>query len=134
MGSGIMNYQNISHVNLWQHPVNGKFIVVFTQRSGYIVFVVAGSILFAHDGNVMISAVHRRAHQVDCTRIHTDVLFVGMFFVDGFCYQAAIGTHHETAKFGEDGDIVYVFFKCTLENGAINKVCDIYRIEDGKLA
>ena len=35
---------------------------------------------------------------------------------------------------GEDGDIVYVFFKCTLENGAFNKVCDIYRIEDGKLA
>ena len=35
---------------------------------------------------------------------------------------------------GKDRDIVYVFFKCTLENGAINKVCDIYRIEDGKLA
>ena len=30
--------------------------------------------------------------------------------------------------------IVFVFFKCTLENGMINKVCDIYRMEDGMLA
>ena len=30
--------------------------------------------------------------------------------------------------------IVYVFFKCTLGTGQINKVCDIYRLEAGKLA
>ena len=29
---------------------------------------------------------------------------------------------------------MFVFFKCTLANGAINKVCDIYRLEDGMLA
>lgn len=39
--------------------------------------------------------------------------------------------HNPTAK---DGNFVFVFFKCTVENGAINKVCDIYRLEDGKLA
>ena len=42
--------------------------------------------------------------------------------------------HMDIIHIGEDGDMVYVFFKCTLENGATNKVCDIYRIEDGKLA
>ena len=32
-------------------------------------------------------------------------------------------------------DIVVVFFKCTMEgNGMFNKVFDMYRIEDGKLA
>lgn len=31
-------------------------------------------------------------------------------------------------------DWVQVFFKCTLANGHVNKVCDIYRIEAGKLA
>ena len=41
--------------------------------------------------------------------------------------------HMDIIHIGEDEDMVYVFFKCTLENGAINKVCDIYRIEDGKL-
>ena len=30
--------------------------------------------------------------------------------------------------------MVYVFFKCTLVTGQINKVCDIYRLEAGKLA
>jgi predicted SnoaL-like aldol condensation-catalyzing enzyme len=32
------------------------------------------------------------------------------------------------------GDFVQVFFKCTLANGHVNKVCDIYRIEAGQLA
>ena len=33
----------------------------------------------------------------------------------------------------EDGDIVMVFFKCTVDSG-VNKVCDIYRLQDGLLA
>ena len=40
----------------------------------------------------------------------------------------------EILRCAEDGDTVFVFFKCTLENGAVNKVCDIYRLEDGMLA
>lgn len=37
--------------------------------------------------------------------------------------------------FANDNDEVAVFFKCTCEaNGMVNKVCDIYRIQDGKLA
>ena len=30
--------------------------------------------------------------------------------------------------------MVYVFFKCAVKGGNANKVCDIYRLEDGKLA
>lgn len=34
-----------------------------------------------------------------------------------------------------EGDLVCVFFKCTIGvNNSVNKVADIYRIEDGKLA
>lgn len=32
-----------------------------------------------------------------------------------------------------EANFVYVFFKCLLSDGTINKVCDIYRIEDSKL-
>ena len=39
----------------------------------------------------------------------------------------------EIVKIAEDGDLVMVFFKCTLDNG-VNKVCDIYRLQDGLLA
>lgn len=35
----------------------------------------------------------------------------------------------------EDGDLVCVFFKCTMTtNNSVNKVFDMYRIENGKLA
>ena len=33
----------------------------------------------------------------------------------------------------EEGDLVMVFFKCTVDSG-VNKVCDIYRLQDGMLA
>lgn len=34
----------------------------------------------------------------------------------------------------EDNDYVYVFFKCVLNNGHVNKVCDVYRMKNQKLA
>ena len=42
--------------------------------------------------------------------------------------------HMEIKKVFENEDHVAVFFKCTLENGMVNKVVDIYRLEGGKLA
>lgn len=47
----------------------------------------------------------------------------------------AMKPHAEISKIICENDIVVVFFKCTmLENGMENKVFDMYRIEDGKLA
>ncbi|MBP3884966.1 MAG: nuclear transport factor 2 family protein [Olsenella sp.] len=40
----------------------------------------------------------------------------------------------EVIRCDEVGDMVYVFFRCTLENGVVNKVMDMYRLEDGMLA
>lgn len=34
----------------------------------------------------------------------------------------------------EDGDMVCVFFKCTMDGGLVVKVFDLYRLRDGKLA
>ena len=43
--------------------------------------------------------------------------------------------HMHVYKMAEDGDLVFVFFKCTFGEGhATMKVCDIYRLEDGMLA
>ena len=36
-------------------------------------------------------------------------------------------------KILEDGDMVCVFFECTVDSG-VNKVCDLYRLQDGLLA
>ncbi|WP_294964063.1 ester cyclase [uncultured Gilliamella sp.] len=39
----------------------------------------------------------------------------------------------EFINVSSENNFVYVFFKCTLANGIINKVCDIYRIENSML-
>lgn len=46
----------------------------------------------------------------------------------------AMKPHMHVFKMAEDGDMVFVFFKCTFGNGGAAKVCDIYRLEDGMLA
>lgn len=40
----------------------------------------------------------------------------------------------EIIKILEDGDMVCVFFRCTMKNGTVAKVFDLYRLEDGLLA
>ena len=47
----------------------------------------------------------------------------------------ALKPHMDIVKTVCEDDLVVVFFKCTIQtNGTINKVFDMYRIEDGKLA
>lgn len=46
----------------------------------------------------------------------------------------AMKPHMDIVSIGENEDQVFVFFKCTLANGMVNKVCDIYRLRDHKLA
>jgi predicted SnoaL-like aldol condensation-catalyzing enzyme len=53
-----------------------------------------------------------------------------------FCEKfLSMKPHMEIKQILEDGDLVCVFFKCTMGvNGTENKVFDLYRIQDGKLA
>ncbi len=57
---------------------------------------------------------------------------------DGFRIFAekflAMKPHMNIVKIVCEDDIVVVFFQCTLANGMQNKVFDMYRIENGKLA
>ncbi len=52
-------------------------------------------------------------------------------FIEFFC---GMGPKCDIIRCDEVGDMVYVFFRCTLANGMVNKVMDMYRLEDGKLA
>ena len=58
VGSCIMNKQIVTHINLRQHSVNGEFVIIFTEGAGYVIFMIAGCILFSQHSNVMICAVH----------------------------------------------------------------------------
>ena len=46
----------------------------------------------------------------------------------------SLGPQIVIIRLNSEDDMVYVFFKCTLKNGHVNKVCDIYRLQDGQLA
>ena len=105
MRTGIMNHQKISHVDLRQHPVNRKLIAVLAKGACHIILVVARRILLAHHRNMVICPVDCRAHQVHGTRVHTDVLLVGMLLMDGRCHQAAVRSQHKTSHLRVDCDI-----------------------------
>ena len=64
-----MNNQVIPHIHFGKHPVYSKLIVIFTKRPCHIVHMVARLIFLAQHGDVVVSAVHGRAHQVGCAGI-----------------------------------------------------------------
>ena len=108
-----MDKEQIAHFNFREHTINGKFVVVFAQATGYVIFVVAGSIFFAHYGNVMVRTINRRTHQVSCTSVETNVFFVGVFFMNCFSNKSAIGSQHKATQFCED---FYITHTCRNEN------------------
>ena len=67
--------------------------------------MIAGRLFLAHDRNVMIGSVHGRTHKIGSAGIQSDILFINVFFMNGFCHQTAIGSHHETAHFRAEAHI-----------------------------
>ena len=67
--------------------------------------MVAGLVLLAQHRDVMVGAIHGRAHQVGCAGIHTDVLLVDVLFVQHRRDQAAVRSQHITAHLGEERHI-----------------------------
>ena len=108
-----MDKEQIAHFNFRKHTVNGKFVVVFAQATSYVIFVVAGSIFFAHYGNVMVRTINRRTHQVSCASVKTNVFFVGVFFMNCSSNESTIGSQHKATQFCED---FYITHTCRNEN------------------
>ena len=98
MCAGIVNCDIVTDVNLRQHPVNGKFVVVLTQRTGHVILMIAGFVLLAQYGDVMVRTIHGRTHQVHSAGIHTDVFLVCMLLMDDLGYQMSVRCHHVAAK------------------------------------
>ena len=84
-------FQTRTNVTMTTEDHGGKHSTRYTFFSylGWI-FVVARLVLFSHNGDVMICPVNCRTHQVDCTGIHTDILFIGVFLMDCFRHEAAV--------------------------------------------
>ena len=100
-----MDDQKVSFFDFGKHAVNCEFIVIFAQGTCDIVFVVTGAVLFSHHSDMMVCAVHGRAHEIYCTGVHANILFVGMFLMDRFGDKAAVRSHHIAPHFTIDRHI-----------------------------
>ena len=58
MSSGIMDNNQIAHVDFRQLALDGKFIAVFAKRTNYVIYMVFGCICLPKNSNVMVSPVH----------------------------------------------------------------------------
>ena len=66
---------------------------------------------------MMICTIHCRTHQVYCTGINTDILFVRVLLMNCLSYQTAIRSHHKTAHLCVDRNISH---SCRNKNFLIN--------------
>ena len=107
VGPGVVDDQQIADVDLGQHSVHGELVVVLAQGAGDVVLVVAGLVLLAHDGNVVIGTIHGRAHQVGRAGVHADIIFIGLLLVEDPGDQMAVGGQHKTAKLGTQGHVAH---------------------------
>ena len=102
MRASIVDDDQIANVDMRQGPVNGKLVVVFAQRADDVVDMVVGLVFLAGNGDVMIRAIHRRAHQVGGAGVQPDILLINMLFMDGGGHQTAVRAGHIAAKFAGD--------------------------------
>ena len=109
MCTSVMDYQIISHIDLRKHPVDGKFIIIFTKRSCDIIYMICWFVFFTHNCDVMVSTVQSRTHKVRCAGIYTDVFFISMFLMNCFYYKMSVWRKHETSKFCKD---LYISHSC----------------------
>ena len=117
MCTSVVNEDQVANFNLRQHSVHSKFIAVFAQATGYIVFIVAGLVFLAHNGDMMICAINSRTHQISSASITANIFLVGMLFVDSSGYQATVGSQHKATQLGEN---LYIAHACGHQNLLIN--------------
>ena len=107
VGTSIMDVKDIPDVDLGQHPVNGKLVVILAQPAHHVVLVVAGLVLLAQHSDVVVSAVHGGAHQVCGASVQTNVLLINVLFVDDGGHQCTVGAGGKAAHLAEDGHIAH---------------------------
>ncbi|MPN13229.1 hypothetical protein SDC9_160550 [bioreactor metagenome] len=104
MRACVVKDHQVADLYLRQMTVDGKFIIVLAQGARYIVYGGEGRFPFARDGDVVIGAIHGRAHQVDSGGIQANVSLVRVFFVHGAGDEPAVGAGHIAAQLGLDGN------------------------------
>ena len=69
--------------------------------------MIARLVFLTKDGDVVVSTVNSRTHQIAGTGIEPNILFINVLLMDTFCYQVAIWSQHEAAQFSKDRDVTH---------------------------
>ena len=128
--AGIVDHKQVAHVDMRQLAIDVELVVVLAQiardvvdvRDGRYGLVVATRL--ANYRNVVVSAIHGRADQIDGTCVDTDIVLIDLLFVDGLGDQAAVGAHHKAAHLGADGHIAHAGRNQNLVVGCVYALAD----------
>ena len=113
MRAGIVDHKQVAHVDMRQLTIDGELVVVLAQIARDVVRVRDGgcgfirTVRLTHHRDVVVSAIHGRADQIDGACVDTDIVLVDLLLVDGLGDQAAVGAHHKAAHLGADGHIAH---------------------------
>ena len=107
MRACVVDDEQVAHVDAGQRPVDGELVVVLAQAAGHVIDVVAGRVLLAHDGDVMVRAVHGRAHEVRGAGVHADVFLIDVLVVQAAGDEHAVRGEHEAAQLRIDGHVAH---------------------------
>ena len=105
--TGIVNHQEIPDVNCRKIAVDGELVVVFAERTGYVINNSLAVFVLAHDRYVVISAVHSGAHKVAGAGVYAYVMLIGFLSVNRLGNEMSIRRKHISSKLGEDSYIVH---------------------------
>ena len=104
MRAGVMNHQQVTDLDFRQGAVDGELVVIFAQTADDVIDVVMRQAFLPADGDVVVRAVHRRAHEVRGAGIHADVVLVGVLLVNHARDKPAHVAGHPAAEFGFQRD------------------------------
>ena len=97
--TGIVDHDNISRRQLRQCAINGKLVVILTERPRHVVNLCVLTALFSNHGDMMIGTVQRRTHQVGHAGIQPRKSLVGLLDMKYTRHQVPIGSRHHATAF-----------------------------------
>ena len=128
MRTGVVDIDIVADVDARQVAVDRKLVVVLTQAAGHIIGAVMQRVLLAENGDMVVSAVHRRAHEVGRAGVQTGILLVGVLVVDALGNECAVGAEDEAAHLGVDGNIAHARRNEDLVERAVNALADCHDV------
>ena len=90
VGARVLNHEDIPVVNGGHGAVHRKFVVVLAERSHHIDGGAGGSIFLAQHGDMVVSPIHGRTHEVAGGGVHADIFLIDVLFSDGGGQQIAV--------------------------------------------